>query len=109
MDKADDEKDFKVSETVKKLFAMGISAAFMTEESIRSFLADANLPKDAVNLLVKGANKTKLDLINKVSKETMNIISKIDFVREFSRFAEEHKFKIQMEVDIIKKDQTKES
>jgi hypothetical protein len=94
----------KVSDTIKKLVTAGVSAAFMTEESIRSFVSDLKLPKETLNLLVQGASKSKDELMNRVSREVIGIISKIDFVKEASRFVEEHKFKITAEIDVIKKE-----
>ncbi|MNY50553.1 hypothetical protein D3C86_1860640 [compost metagenome] len=41
-----------------------------------------------------------------MTKEAVGIIQRIDFVKEFSKFAETHKFKITAEIDIIKKDKT---
>jgi hypothetical protein len=94
-----------MSDTLKKLFTAGVSAAFMTEESIRSFVSEMKLPKETLNLLLQGAAKSKEELMNRVSREVIGIISKIDFVKEASRFAEEHKFKITAEIEVIKKDQ----
>jgi hypothetical protein len=68
----------KVSDTIKKLVTAGVSAAFMTEESIRSFVSDLKLPKETLNLLVQGASKSKDELMNRVSREVIGIISKID-------------------------------
>ena len=96
-----------VGKTIQKLVTTGISAAFMTEESIRSFVSDLKLPKETLNLLVTGAAKSKEELMNRVSKEVIGIISKIDFVKEASRFVEEHKFKITAEVEVLKKDEKK--
>ncbi|MBL7689595.1 MAG: hypothetical protein JNJ49_16280 [Bdellovibrionaceae bacterium] len=94
----------KMGEALKKLLATGISAAFMTEESIRRMVSDMQLPKETLALLLQGANRSKDELMNRVSKEVIAIISKIDFVKEASRFAEEHKFRIVAEVEVIKKD-----
>jgi hypothetical protein len=94
----------KVTDTIKKLVTAGVSAAFMTEESIRTFVSDLKLPKETLNLLVQGASKSKDELMNRVSREVIGIISKIDFVKEASRFVEEHKFKITAEIDVIKKE-----
>ena len=107
-----DPKDFKDSgdiknllgDTVKKVFTAGVSAAFMTEESLRAYLAELKLPKEVYNLLIQSANKSKDEITQRVSKEVSGIIGKIDFVKEFSKFAETHKFKITAEIDIIKKD-----
>lgn len=94
----------KMGEALKKLLATGISAAFMTEESIRRMVADLQLPKETLNFLLQGANRSKDELMNRVTKEILAIISKIDFVKEASRFVEEHKFKITAEVEVMKKE-----
>ncbi|AHI05887.1 hypothetical protein BDW_06905 [Bdellovibrio bacteriovorus W] len=92
-----------LGDTVKKVFTAGVSAAFMTEESLRSYVSELKLPKEALNLLIQGANKSKDEITQKVTKEIIGIVQKIDFVKEASRFVENHKFKITAEVDIIKK------
>lgn len=99
----------KVSETIKKLMTAGISAAFMTEESIRGFVSDLKLPKETLNVLLQGASKSKDELMNRVSREVIGMISKIDFVKEASRFVEEHKFKISAEVEVLRKEPTKDA
>lgn len=100
-----------MGEAFKKLLATGISAAFMTEESLRrmvSEMQDMQLPKEwskeTLALLLQGANRSKEDLMNRVSKEVIAMISKIDFVKEASRFVEEHKFRVVAEVEVLKKD-----
>jgi hypothetical protein len=92
-----------VGETIKKLVTAGVSAAFMTEESVRSFVSELKLPKETLNLLLQGANKSKEELMNRVSREVIGMISKIDLVKEASRFVEEHKFKISAEVEVVRK------
>jgi hypothetical protein len=106
--KNEDEKDVKglLGETMKKVFTAGVSAAFMTEESLRNYVSELKLPKEALNLLLQGASKSKDEITKRVTNEIVGIIQKIDFVKEASRFAETHKFKITAEIDIIKKDPT---
>ena len=91
-------------EALKKVFAAGVGAAFMTEENIRSYLAELKLPKEFLNLLIQQANRSKEDLINRVGKEIMVIVNKVDFVSEFSKFAETHRFRITADIEIIRKD-----
>lgn len=94
----------KWAEVLKKVVGVGLGAAFMTEEHVRSYLGDFKVPKDVVNLILQGASKSKEELMNRVGNEVVKIVSKIDFVKEASRFVEEHKFKITAEIDVIKKD-----
>lgn len=97
------DKNGKMGDTLKKIFATGVSAAFMTEESIRKLVGDLHLPKESLNLLLQGAARSKEELMNRVSREVISIISKIDFVKEASRFVEEHKFRIVAEVEVLPK------
>lgn len=92
-----------VADTLKKLFTVGLGAAFMTEESIRTYLGELKLPKEALNFVLQGAKKSKEELMNRVGNEIVAIIRKIDFVEEASRFVETHKFKISAEVEVLKK------
>ncbi|WP_374080308.1 hypothetical protein [Bdellovibrio bacteriovorus] len=105
-DEKDQPGDLKglLGDTVKKVFTAGVSAAFMTEESLRAYVSELKLPKEAMNLLLQGANKSKDEITQRVTKEIVGIIQKIDFVKEASKFAETHKFKITAEIDIVKKD-----
>jgi hypothetical protein len=96
-----------LGETLRKVFTAGVSAAFMTEESVRAYLAELKLPKEILSLLLQQANKSKEDITARVSKEIVGIIHKIDFVKEFSKFAETHKFKISAEIEIEKKPEHK--
>jgi hypothetical protein len=88
---------------LKKLISAGVGAAFMTEESIRNYLTELKLPKDVLNLLLQGAQKSKDELMDRVGNEIIKIVQKVDFVEEASRFVEEHKFRISAEIDVIKK------
>ncbi len=101
---ANESDDTKVRETIKKLVTAGLGAAFMTEESIRSYLSEVKMPKEVLHSLIQSAAKSKEDLMDKVGDEVVKVISKIDFVTEASKFVEEHKFKISAEVEVIKKD-----
>ena len=96
-----------LGEAAKKLFTAGVTAAFMTEEGVRSYLSEVKLPKDILNLVLAGANKSKDELTSRIGKEVIGMIQKIDFVKEASRFAETHKFKITAEIEISKKEDKK--
>lgn len=92
-----------ITETLKKVFTTGVSAAFMTEESIRQYLGELKLPKEILNTVLASAAKSKDEITQRVSKEAVTMIQKIDWIKEVSKFAETHKFKITAEIDIIKK------
>lgn len=94
-------------EAVKKIISVGLGAAFMTEESIRSYLGDIKLPKEVLNSLLQSAAKSKTDLMNRVGNEVVRMVSKIDIVNEASRFVEEHKFRVQAEIEVVRKDRAR--
>ncbi len=100
---SDEEKEVGLGDGLKKLFAAGLSAAFMTEESIRNYLSDIKLPKEVLNLMISGAAKSKDEFMNRVSNEVVKILQKIDYVKEASRFVEEHKFRVSAEIEVVKK------
>ena len=99
----DDDDIPKWGEMLRKVMSVGLGAAFMTEESVRSALSGMNLPKEVLTGILQGANRSKEEFLNKVGNETIKLLSKIDFVKEASRFVEEHKFKIQAEIEVVKK------
>lgn len=103
-DKDDNEDLPKWGEMLKRVMSVGLGAAFMTEESVRSALGGMNLPKEVLSSILQGANRSKEEFLNKVGNETIKILSKIDFVKEASRFVEEHKFRINAEIEVVKKE-----
>lgn len=104
----DDIKEPKLTEAIKKIFAAGVSGALLSEEMIRGYVSDLKLPKEMLHLLLQGAQKSKEEITGRVTKEVIGIIQKIDLVKEVSKFAETHKFKINAEIEIIRKDPKKE-
>ena len=98
-----DDRGSIMNEMLKKLFMAGMSAAFLTEETIRTFVGDVKLPKETLNLLIAGAKNSKDEVVNRVGREISVMIQKIDLVSEFSRFMQDHKFKVQMEIEVLPK------
>lgn len=96
----------KLADILNKVVATGVTAAFMTEEGVRNYLSDAKLPKDVLQGILAGASKSKDEITNRVSKEIIGIVNKIDWIGELSKFAEDHTFKITAEIDIKKKKKT---
>lgn len=84
----DSKKDSLLAETLKKVLASG-SAGEVSKEIMSAVLGQVT--------------KTKDDVTQKVTQEMITLIQKIDFVKEFSKFAENHKFKITAEIEITKK------
>ena len=100
---ADEESQPKLTDALRKILTTGVTAAFMSEEGIRAALSDMKMPKEILAAVLQSAAKTKEDIAGKVTTEMINIIRKIDFVQEMSRFAEDHTFKISAEIEVVKK------
>ena len=83
----------KLSDALKKILSSG---------------SPTEISKEIISTVVGQALKAKDDVTLKVSNEMISLIRKIDFVKEFSKFAENHKFKISAEVEIIKKNNENE-
>ena len=97
-------KEGKVGETLKKVFTAGVSAAFMTEESIRNYLSELKMPKELMTAVLQNANKTKEEIAGRVSNEMVAMVKKMDFAEVMAKFARDHKFKISAEVEFVKKE-----
>lgn len=85
------------------------SAAEKLGEALKKIISSgspAEISKEIIATVVGQALKAKDDITLKVSNEMIALIHKIDFINEFSKFAENHKFKITAEVEILKKDNT---
>ena len=79
----------KIGEALKKIISSG---------------SPTEISKEIIGTVVGQAVKAKDDITLKVSNEMIALVRKIDFVKEFAKFAENHKFKITAEVEILKKD-----
>jgi hypothetical protein len=79
----------KLGDTIKKIISAG---------------GPSEISKEIIGTVLGQALKAKDDITLRVSNEMISLIRKIDFVNEFSKFAENHKFKVSAEIEIIKKD-----
>ncbi len=97
------EKDISLKDIFQKVVSTGVSAAFMTEEAIKSTLKDLPIPKEAVNNLIKNAKSTKEDFIHSVKNELKTYLDNIDVSKEVDRILEKYDFEISAKVSAHKK------
>ncbi len=91
-DKSDGEKSStteKLGDALKKIISSG---------------SPTEISKEILSTVVGQALKAKDDITLKVTNEMISLVRKIDFVKEFEKFAENHKFKVTAEIEILKKD-----
>lgn len=94
-----DKKDNKLNESASTTEKLGDAI-----KKIISSGSPTEISKEIITTVVGQALKTKEDITLKVSNEMIGLIRKIDFVKEFSKFAENHKFKVSAEIEIIRKE-----
>lgn len=102
-----DDKDGKIGDLLKKVLTTGVTAAFMTEESVRALLKDVPLPKDIVGGLVENAKNTKTEFVAGVKNELKNYLDKIDLTKEIDKIVEKYDFQINATISLKKKKKAK--
>lgn len=105
----DEKKSGGVSELLKKIVATGLSSPFLSEDQLKNYLASLNLPKEVVVQVLKGAQKSKDDLVQKVGGEFSKLIQKIDIVKELKTVLREHKISIQADIEFVPKNKENSS
>lgn len=104
---SDNEKDGKVEGLLKKVLTTGVTAAFMTEESVRALLKDVPLPKDIVGGLVENAKNTKTEFVAGVKNELKSYLDKIDLSKEIDKIAEKYDFEVKATISLKRKKKPK--
>ena len=99
----DDEKKNGITDNVKKLLVSGLTSSFMSEDQIKAYLSGLNLPKEVLIQILKGAQKSKDDLMARVSQEFAKVIQKVDIAKEFKKILQENKISINAEIEFTPK------
>lgn len=102
-----DDKDGKIEGLLKKVLTTGVTAAFMTEESVRALLKDVPLPKDIVGGLVENARNTKTEFVAGVKNELKTYLDKIDITKEIDKLVDKYDFQINATISLKKKKKAK--
>lgn len=99
--------DGKIEGILKKVLTTGVTAAFMTEETVRAVLKDMPLPKEIVGGLVENAKTTKTEFIAGVKNELKSYLDKIDLSKEIDKIAEKYDFEVKATISLKKKKKSK--
>ncbi len=102
-----DDKDGRIEGILKKVLTTGVTAAFMTEESVRALLKDVPLPKDIVSGLLENAKNTKTEFVSGVKNELKMYLDKIDIGKEIDKIVEKYDFQINATISLKKKKKAK--
>jgi hypothetical protein len=101
------EKDGRVESLLKKVLTTGVTAAFMTEESVRAILKDVPLPKDIVGSLLENAKNTKTEFVSGVKNELKSYLDKIDLSKEIEKIVDKYDFEVKATISLKRKKKTK--
>jgi hypothetical protein len=104
---SDGEKDGKVEGILKKVLTTGVTAAFMTEETVRAVLKDLPLPKEIVGGLVDNARNTKTEFIAGVKNELKSYLDKIDLSKEIDKIVDKYDFEVKATISLKRKKKAK--
>jgi len=114
MKEDDDENEFqdtdfdsdvrgKVQDLIKNAVVGGLSAVFMTEDTIRSFIKEKKIPKEWTHDLLNLAGKRKDDFLGLIGKEVANFFRHVDIQKELSTFFKNHDLKLKAEISFVEK------
>jgi hypothetical protein len=97
------DKEGKIGDILKKVLTTGVTAAFMTEESVRALLKDVPLPKDIVGGLVENAKSTKTEFVASVKNELKSYLDKIDISKEIDKIVDKYDFEVKATISLKRK------
>ena len=74
-----DDLQSKAADLVKKVLTVGVGAIFLTEESVRGLVSEFKLPKELLQGVLEGANRTKNEFLKSLEQDIMaRIKDKLD-------------------------------
>jgi polyhydroxyalkanoate synthesis regulator phasin len=106
---ADDKKsESSITDVIKKVVSIGVGAAFMTEDAVKTILSDLPLPKDIITGLIQNAKGAKKEFSDGIRSEIREYLSKLDVTKVVESTLEKYDFDVQAKVSLRRKDQAKE-
>lgn len=93
-----------VPDIFKRSLTSGIGSLFMSDDGLRSLVADKKLPKEAVGYLIGQADATKREFMRIVSREIREFLETMDFGGELTKILTSISFEIRTEVRFIPND-----
>ena len=92
--------DAMLPDIVKKAIFTGAGMIFLTEEGIRKLMAEFNLPREAVNYVVKQSEKSKKELFGIIQNEVRRFFSAIDFPTQVREILDGMTFEVKADITI---------
>ena len=92
-----------ISEVIKKVVSIGVGAAFMTEDAVKTILSDLPLPKDIITGLVQNAKGAKKEFSEGIRGEVREYLKKLDISKVVETTLENYDFDVQAKVSLRRK------
>ncbi len=102
-DEDHEEKKRGISELFKKIVMTGLSSPLLSEEQLKIYLSSLNLSRDMVTQVLKGVQKARTEIMQKVGGEFSKLVQKIDLAKEFKKTLSDHKISIRADIEFIPK------
>ena len=106
--KKKEDKDSSFSEAVKKVVSIGVGAAFMTEDAIKSFLSEFQLPKDIVSGIQNNARVAKEDFVEMIRTELSKKFEKINSADFFDELLQKYDVEVKATFSFKRKNEKEE-
>lgn len=97
------DSDLKISDVVKKTLSLGLGAAFVTEDVIKSVLTDLSLPKDLAASLLLNAKNSKEEFLKVVKEELGKYLMGVDVSRLIGQLLDKYDLEIDAKIQFKKK------
>jgi hypothetical protein len=90
---------------MRRAVAMGLSGFFLTEEAIRKAVGDT-LPRDWADFAVDQSERTRVELLNRLSSEMARTFETMDVTEVLSGLVEGRTIEVKAEIRLKPRDET---
>ncbi|MDH4466976.1 MAG: hypothetical protein QE271_02890 [Bacteriovoracaceae bacterium] len=104
-----EDKKSQFSELIKKVITTGMGAAFMTEDAIKSLLADGSISKDVLSNFLQNAKGMKDEVVGQVLLEIKNKLAPFKIDQEIDRILQNYDLEVKANIRFQKRKDPKNS
>jgi hypothetical protein len=86
---------------IKKLLTAGLGTFFLTEEALRTLLAEAKLPKELLSKILEGASNTRKEFTASLTREIVDrAMEKVDARALLQELVRENEFEVELKIRV---------
>lgn len=93
-----------IPEMMRRAVAMGLSGFFLTEEAIRKAVGET-LPRDWADFAVEQSERTRSELMERLSVELSRTLENVDLAEMFSQLVEGRTVEVKAEIRLKARDE----